>query len=192
MEIGYEKDLLVLPFDHKTSLLKKLYGIEGRAPTNEESEAYSSLKHMVYEGFLESLKMGVPKETAAVLVDDQFGSHILKEAKANGIMTCTPIEKSGQDEFNFEEEDFRAQIRRIDPTIVKVLVRYNPEADKALNNRQLVRLKEACEFAHEIGKKFMFELLVPATASQLAKVNGDKAKYDLELRPKLMVSAMQQ
>jgi len=190
--LGYEKDLLVLPFDHKTSLLKKLFGIEGRPPTKEEAEQYSSLKEMVYEGFLESLKLGVPKQTAAVLVDEQFGAKILKDAKSKGIMTCTPIEKSGQDEFNFEEENFKAQIQRIDPTIVKVLVRYNPENDKSLNTRQLERLKQVSDYVKEIGKKFMFELLVPATEGQLKNSGNDKAKYDLEIRPKVMVRALKE
>ncbi len=189
---GYEKDLLVLPFDHRGSLLKKLFGIEGRLPTPQEAEEYSSLKEMVYEGFLESLKMGVDKETASVLVDEQFGSKILKDAKSKGIMTCTPMEKSGQDEFDFEDRDFREHIRRVDPTIVKVLVRYNPEGEKALNARQLERLKKVSDYCREIGKKFMFELLVPATGGQLAQVGGEKAKYDLEVRPKLMVTALKE
>jgi len=38
----------------------------------------------------------------------------------------------------------------------------------------------------------MFELLVPAEKSQLAKVDGDKKRYDLELRPGLMVGAIEQ
>lgn len=190
--IGYEKDLLVLPFDHRGSLLKKLFGIEGRQPTKEEFDEYKSLKEMVYEGFLESLKMGVPAQTASVLVDEQFGSKILKDAKARGITTCMPTEKSGQDEFDFDDPDFKAHIQRVDPTIVKVLVRYNPGADKTLNQRQLGRLRQVSEFAHKIGKKFMFELLVPATEQQLKSMNGDKAKYDLELRPKLMISAMKE
>lgn len=192
MQVGYEKDLLVLPFDHRGSLLKKLFGIEGRKPTKEEAAEYASLKEMVYEGFLESVKMGVPKDRAAVLVDEEFGSKILKDAKARGFMTAMPTEKSGQDEFDFEHADFREHVKKIDPTIVKVLVRFNPEGDRAMNQRQLARLKQACGFAHEIGKKFMFELLVPATDTQLRQIGNDKAKYDLELRPKLMVRAMQE
>lgn len=190
MAIGYEKDLLVLPFDHRGSLLKKLFGIEGRKPTQEEATEYASLKEMVYEGFLESVKIGVPKDRAAVLVDEEFGARILQDAKEKGFMTAMPTEKSGQDEFDFEYADYKEHIKKIDPTIVKVLVRYNHEGDKAMNERQLSRLKQVCDFAHEIGKKFMFELLVPATQAQFNGVGGDKAKYDLELRPKLMVKAL--
>jgi hypothetical protein len=38
----------------------------------------------------------------------------------------------------------------------------------------------------------MFELLVPAEKAQLDSVNGDKKTYDLEIRPGLMVKAIQQ
>ncbi|VVB99927.1 Uncharacterised protein [uncultured archaeon] len=190
METGYEKDLLILPFDHRGSLLKKLFGIEGRKPTEAEAKEYALLKEMVYEGFLESVKMGVPKQTAAILVDEEFGANILKDAKAKGFMTAMPTEKSGQGEFDFEHADFKGHIKKIDPTFVKVLVRCNPEADRAMNERQLERLKKASDFSHSVGKKFIFELLVPATEQQLRQCSNDKGRYDLELRPKLMVKAM--
>jgi 5-dehydro-2-deoxygluconokinase len=38
----------------------------------------------------------------------------------------------------------------------------------------------------------MFELLVPATPAQLARVKGDKKAYDRELRPGLMAQAVRQ
>ena len=37
----------------------------------------------------------------------------------------------------------------------------------------------------------MFELLVPATPLQLEQVEGDKNAYDLQLRPRLMMQAIQ-
>ena len=37
----------------------------------------------------------------------------------------------------------------------------------------------------------MFELLVPAEKAQLDELKGDKKAYDLELRPKLMVQAIE-
>jgi hypothetical protein len=45
-----------------------------------------------------------------------------------------PVEKSGQDEFDFEYgEDFGSHIEDFDPTFSKVLVRYNPEWDPEVN-----------------------------------------------------------
>ncbi|MCR4368800.1 MAG: DUF2090 domain-containing protein [archaeon] len=187
--MGYKKDLLILPFDHRGSLLKKLFGVEGREPTSEEAEKYADLKHMVYEGFLQSLEMGVPKEKTAVLVDAQFGEKIISDAKKRKIMVAMPVEKSGQEEFDFDEQDFRGHIKRVDPDFVKVLVRFNPEEKGDLNTRQLKRLRQVSDFSREIGKKFIFELLVPPLPKQLATL-GDT--YDLELRPKLMVKAIRQ
>ncbi|MFH1391472.1 MAG: DUF2090 domain-containing protein [Candidatus Diapherotrites archaeon] len=184
--MGYEKDLLILPFDHRGSLLKKLFGIEGRDPTPEETEKYSDLKYMIYEGFLKSLEMGVPKDKAAILIDAQFGMKIIEDAKSKGIMVAMPTEKSGQKEFDFDEPDFKAHIQRVDPTFVKVLVRMNPEDEEELNKRQLGRLKQISEYCKEIGKKFIFELLVPATEEQA----GDN--YDLDIRPKLMVQVIKE
>ena len=56
-----------------------------------------------------------------------------------------------------------------------MLVRYNPEGDRALNQRQAARLKRLSEvLAAENRSRFMFELLVPPEKAQLDKVNGDR------------------
>jgi myo-inositol catabolism protein IolC len=98
-----------------------------------------------------------------------------------------PVEKSGQPEFDFEYgDDFGAHIEKFDPDFSKVLVRYNPEDDPDLNERQFARLKTLADWLHGHDRKFLFELLVPATDDQLASVDGDEDRYDAELRPELM------
>src|SRR5260370_1226108 len=74
----------------------------------------------------------------------------------------------------------------------KVLVRYNPEDDEALNRRQATRLKELGDTAHRQGRYFMFELLVPATTEQLDRLDGDHDGYDKDLRPSLMMGAIKE
>jgi myo-inositol catabolism protein IolC len=99
-----------------------------------------------------------------------------------------PVEKSGQPEFDFEYgERFGEHIERFDPDFVKVLVRYNPDDDPEMNRRQAARLRELSDWLSERQRKFLFELLVPATDDQLASVDGDQKRYDLEVRPGLMV-----
>ena len=71
-----------------------------------------------------------------------------------------------------------------------MLVRYNPEGDKALNQRQAARLKQLSDYLHENDRPYMFELLVPAEKAQLERLGGDKKAYDLRLRPALMVRAI--
>ena len=75
-------------------------------------------------------------------MDEQFGAAILLDAAKHGYSTSCPAEKSGQDEFDFEYgEDFGKHIEKFNPTFCKVLVRYNPEADPVMNQRQAARLK---------------------------------------------------
>jgi 5-dehydro-2-deoxygluconokinase len=127
-------------------------------------------------------------------VDEQFGDAILRDAAANGYSFACPAEKSGQDEFDFEyAADFAKHIEAFRPTFCKVLVRYNPEGEAVLNQRQTARLKQLSDYLHgQSQSRFMFELLVPAEKAQLDRLKGDKKAYDLELRPRLMVQTIQQ
>src|SRR5215471_20629939 len=132
---------------------------------------------------------GVPREKAGILVDEQFGAAILRDARSRNIVTACPLEKSGQAEFDFEYgEDFVSHLEAFDPIFGKVLVRYNPDGDRALNKRQAARLKRLSDFLAARGRsRFMFELLVPPEKTQLERLKGNREAYDLELRPRLMV-----
>jgi len=184
---------LILAFDHRASFIEKMFGIKGRQPTQEERKRISEFKKMIFEGFKAALKKGVPRELAGLLVDEEFGADVLKEARKSGLTFAMPMEKSGQDEFDFEYGDkYPMHIEEFDPTLVKVLVRYNPEGDFMMNKRQLMRLRSLSSYLQSIRKPFLFELLVPATEEQLSKLGEAKEAYDRELRPKLMVEAIKQ
>lgn len=188
-----DRELYVMPFDHRGSFQEKLFGIKGRPPSEDETKAIAGYKKMVYDGFLKALEMGVPKEKAAILVDEQFGEAVARDAKVNGITLCMPVEKSGQDEFDFDYEDFYQQhIEDFSPDYVKVLVRYNTEGDRHMNERQAERLQMLSSYCWEAKRKLLFELLVPATAAQMLAVNEDKKRYEAEMRPRLMVEAIQE
>lgn len=190
MSVGFDKPLYILPFDHRGSFQSKMFGWKG-ALTPEQTAEIARTKEVIYDGFKAALAGGVPKEKAGILVDEQFGAAVLKDAAQNGYSTSCPAEKSGQDEFDFEYgEDFGKHIEAVNPTFCKVLVRYNPGDDAELNRRQAARLKRLSDWLHAHGKLFMFELLVPATAKQLEQVGGDKKAYDRELRPGLMIETI--
>jgi 5-dehydro-2-deoxygluconokinase len=193
MTIGFDKPLYVLPFDHRGSFQTKMFGWKGTL-TAEQTAHVAGAKQVIYDGFKAALAAGVPSAKAGILVDEQFGTAILGDAAKQGYSTSCPAEKSGQDEFDFEYgEDFAKHIETFHPTFCKVLVRFNPEGDKALNQRQAARLKRLSEYLHTKSRSlFMFELLVPAEKAQLDRLKGDKKAYDLELRPRLMVQAIQQ
>jgi myo-inositol catabolism protein IolC len=192
MTVGYDKPLYVLPFDHRGSFQTKMFGWKGDL-TPEQTAEVAAAKAVVYDGFKAALAQGVPQAKAGILVDEQFGAALLRDANRHGTTTCCPAEKSGQDEFDFEYgADFARHIEAMNPTFCKVLVRYNPEGDRALNAAQAARLKKLSDYLHGSKRLFMFELLVPAEKAQLDRLGGDKKKYDLEVRPGLMVGAIQQ
>ncbi len=184
--LGYDKDLFILPFDHRSSFEAGLLGVQGRQADPQEVEQLASYKRVIYEGFLEALEKGVPVGTAAILVDQKYGEELLADANKRGITTCTSVERSGQPEFDFEYgENFTQRLRDTGPTFAKALVRYNPGGDGSVNENQRRRLKVLSDHAHSVGYKFMFELLVPATEGQLESVEQDRQAYDLNLRPEL-------
>jgi myo-inositol catabolism protein IolC len=186
MTLGYEGDLYILAFDHRGSFQKKFFWIEGAA-NPDEALAIIDAKTVIFEGMERALADGVSNEAAGILVDEQFGTEIARAAKRDGIKLAMPAEKSGQDEFDLEYgEEFSAHIEAFDPAFTKVLVRYNPEGDGATNARQSARLKQLSDWLHHTGRRFLFELLVPAEPHQLDVVDHDGGRFDREVRPHLM------
>ncbi len=192
MVMGYTKPLYILPFDHRASYITGLFG--WKEPLNvEQVDAVAASKQVIYEGFKKAVATNVPKEAVGILVDEEFGVGILRDAREGGYITAASIEKSGQDEFDFVYgDDFAKHIEDVDPTFAKVLVRYNPEADAVMNKRQAERLRRLSEYLQKAQRLFMFELLVPGETKQLEHVENDKAAYDLQLRPRLMARAIQE
>jgi myo-inositol catabolism protein IolC len=186
MALGYDGRLYILAFDHRGSFQKKMFGIEGD-PTPEQTETIADAKHLIFEGLLKATEQGAEAGVTGCLVDEQFGGDIPVQAKDAGLTLAMPVEKSGQNEFDFEYgEEFGDHIERFDPDFSKVLVRYNPDGDAEMNRRQTERLRRLSDWLHERDRKFLFELLVPAEDSQLEQVGGDGDRYDAELRPELM------
>jgi myo-inositol catabolism protein IolC len=192
-DLGYDKPLYILPFDHRGSFQTKMFGWPGKLTPQQTAEITAS-KRVIYDGFEGALQAGVPERKAGILVDEQFGSAILLNARASGYTTACPAEKSGQVEFDFEYgEDFAGHIEKMHPTFCKALVRYNPEGDRELNVRQAMQLKRLSAYLREKSpSRFMFELIVPPEKAQLDRLGGDKTAYDLHLRPMLMVETIEE
>jgi myo-inositol catabolism protein IolC len=192
MTLGYDKPLYMLAFDHRGSFQKDLLGI-ARVPSPAEAERISDAKRILFEAFEIALANGLDRQSLGLLADEQFGADIARKTKAAGAALAMPVEKSGQAEFDFEfGDDFGRHIEDFDPTFAKVLVRYNPGGDPELNRRQADRLRRLSDWLHERDRKFLFELLVPATPAQLEAVSGDARRYDFEVRPGLVVDAIRE
>ena len=191
MALGYDGKLYILAFDHRGSFQKKMFGIEGE-PTPEETETIADAKKLIFEGMVKAVEDGAEAGATGVLVDEQFGSDIPTLAHRDGLKLAMPVEKSGQNEFDFQYGgDFGAHIEKFPVDFSKVLVRYNSDDDAEMNERQLGRLKQLADWLHGEERKFLFELLVPATDDQLSQVGGDTDRYDAELRPELMRRAIE-
>ncbi len=191
MITGYTRPLYLLPFDHRASYISGLFG--WKEPLNAEQMAtVADSKRVIYAGFQQALVDQVPKDRVGILVDEEFGAAILRDAAGKGYTTALSVEKSGQKEFEFAYGDDIAQhIEAFHPTFAKVLVRYNPEGDAALNVRQATRLARLSDYLHRGQTLFMFELLVPPEPMHLQQLDGDKNAYDLRVRPHLMLQAIQ-
>lgn len=190
--MGYDKPLYILAFDHRASFAKKMFGVAGK-PSPVQTKNIADAKMVIFEGFCAAVKAGIPKESAAVLVDEQFGDAVLRQARKEGYLTCLAAEKSGKDDFEFEYgENFEAHIEKYRPNFVKALIRYNPQGNKVLNASQRTRLKILADFCHKRKYLFLIEPLIPPTDEQLAQAGDDEERYDLEIRPELMVDMIEQ
>src|SRR3972149_9694966 len=162
-EIGWKQPLYILPFDHRNTFSKELFS-STRILNEYQIDKIKEVKQIIYEAFLMSLDRGMPKEYAAILVDEQYGDKIIKDAILRSINVCLSVEKSGQLEFDFEYgSDFATHIQKYNPTFCKVLVRYNPESNPEINKRQLQKLAVLNNFCKANNYKFLAEILIPPT-----------------------------
>jgi myo-inositol catabolism protein IolC len=190
MSLGYDKTLYLMAFDHRGSFEHDLFGATEPVPP-QVRDGIVSVKEIIYDGHVQALAEGAPASACGVLIDEEFGAGVARRAKAEGVPLAMPVERSGQEEFQFQYgDDFGAHIESFDPTFVKVLVRYNPDGDPDLNRRQTERLARLSHWLRDRDRKFLFELLVPATNEQLDRFGGDQRRYDRGLRPDLVVATI--
>jgi myo-inositol catabolism protein IolC len=190
MTLGYDKTLYLLAFDHRGSFEHDLFGASEPVPA-QVRDGIIKVKEIIFDAHARALAEGAPRDACGVLVDEEFGTGVARQAKADHVPLAMPVEKSGQEEFEFQYgDDFGAHIEAFDPTFAKVLVRYNPDGDAAANQRQTERLARLSRWLRDRDRNFLFELLVPATEDQLARFGGDQRAYDRELRPDLVVETI--
>ena len=190
MTLGYDKPLYLMAFDHRGSFEHDLF--KASEPVSAQvRDGITRVKEIIFAALVRALAEGAPRSACGVLVDEEFGAGIARRAQAERVPLAMPVEKSGQEEFEFQYADeFGAHIEAFDPTFSKVLVRYNPDGDAGLNARQTERLARLSAWLQERGRKFLFELLVPATKDQLDRFGGDQRAYDRQLRPDLVVATI--
>jgi RpiB/LacA/LacB family sugar-phosphate isomerase len=176
--------LYILPFDHRGSF-KKIIGVQDPL-TKKDVQKIKDYKQIIYSAFK---KAKLSKEDAGILVDETYGKGILLSAKKKKIITCYTLEKSGQKEFFFDRKDYRNRLSYFKPSYAKVLLRYNPAGNKAMNKRQAKKLAELTKYLKKVNVGFLLEVLEIPTEKQLKKYKT-KTNFDHKLRAKLMVKAI--
>lgn len=186
MDLGYNKPLCILAFDQRGSLLHDVFSVGSDGITPEIADQMERIKLAIYEGFRYAVERGLPVESAAILVDEQFGHAALADAKFHGYTIALTTERSGTEVFDFEYgDDFTEHLLEYRPTFAKALVRRNPEVKGGLSLAEHARLAKLREFCDREGIKLLIELIIPPSAADLALVDQDYDRFDREIRPGL-------
>jgi 5-dehydro-2-deoxygluconokinase len=184
--------LFILAMDQRDSIEQKLYELD-HAPTPEEAASIAANKLLVYRGFVDAVATMPAGGSPAFLVDEQYGASPAVLAAADERVTLAmPIEASGRQWFDFGYgHQWRAHAEFFGTDHAKVLIHDNPELDRAEREQQASRVAEVSAWAEHASRPLIVELLVGATDEQLAKVGGDTARYDREVRPGLTVEIIE-
>jgi myo-inositol catabolism protein IolC len=182
--------IFILAMDHRASFGASLFGVKDDRPTAEQAHRMREAKDLTYSA-LHSIHDQTGAGRAAVLVDERYGQQVIDEARKDSVVLATPIEASGHDWFTLEWGDgWLDHVRTVAPDYAKVLVRDNPEFDAATRRRQFDALAEVSAALRDAGVAFLYELLVPATPSQLDSAGNDGDRYDRDIRPWLTVQVL--
>ena len=177
--------LHILAFDHRTSFVRAFLGVEGK-PRPADVERAGLAKTVIAEGLLRAVADGgVDRAAVAALVDATYGADAIGQLRDGGIPIAVPVEESGRRELAFED-GWRERLETLEPAWVKVLVRFNPQGDPAINSRQIASLRELMEACASADRSVMLELLVPPEPGQ------GGPRYDVDVRPALVVNAIEQ
>ena len=183
--------IFALAFDHRNSLRRDFMHLTGQ-PAPDQHATMVAAKGIVTDALIAAAPQVSP-DTPVLLIDHEYGGQFVPRAQAAGISVAMPVEESGQAELRYlcgghPERVIAAQ----HPDYVKVLIRYNPGGDTAMNARQRGRLRELSNWLEGRPEQLMLELLVPPERAQLAAAGHDQSRFDRETRAGLTVTAIDQ
>jgi myo-inositol catabolism protein IolC len=183
--------VFALAFDHRNSFRRDFMQLAGE-PTPEQHAAMVAAKGVVVDALLAAV--AAPELDAGnvvLLIDHEYGGDFVPKAQAGGIRIAMPVEMSGQRELRYVCGGHpESLIVACQLDYVKVLVRYNPDGDTAMNARQRARLRELATLLEGRPEQLMLELLVPPEDAQLAAVGYDRGRFDREVRATLTATAV--
>ena len=184
-------EIFALAFDHRNSLRRDFMHLTGQ-PAPEQHATMVAAKGIVTDALIAAAPQVSP-DTPVLLIDHEYGGQFVPRAQAAGVKVAMPVEESGQAELRYLCDGHPEHV--VDahhPDYVKVLIRYNPGGDTAMNARQRGRLRQLSDWLDGRPERLMLELLVPPEPAQLAAVADDQSRFDRHTRAALTVQAIDQ
>lgn len=161
------KPLFILPFDHRSGLTRELFNVV-YPPNVTTGRKIMALKRVIFEGFLKAYPTAQKYGECGILVDEEFGTPILNEAKRKGILCVVSTETSGTSTFEFvHKRGFGRALVERDPSYAKALVNYTI-GDDELNEEKMAKLRQLSDFCITEGIPLMLEPLVHGKKSPLS------------------------
>jgi len=98
------------------------------------------------------------REFGALLLDAQYSSDVIAEARRDGVVAGTPAEKAGAFPLAWATEPFD---RALIGAFVKVLVRFRPDDADEIRDGQWHKLDTLQSWCRRAGTQLVVEVLVP-------------------------------
>jgi myo-inositol catabolism protein IolC len=180
-------DIYMLAFDHEVEF-DELF-VSGETSSLRERSLIRFAKSLVFSGVETAISRGLPRENAAILIDELYGTAVAREATDAGVSFSMPVDPPGR-EFTFRFDDWQGHLEHYKPTWAKPLLWLNVEGDAEKNRRQVERAKQLQTWLHDNGQQLLVEILILPEEHQLASVGGSRARFEAELLPGLITKAM--
>jgi len=186
------RPLLILAADHRSSLERDLYGLTA-APTPEQAAWISADKMLIYQALLDAVPELAPSAQPGILIDEQYGAAIAELAARTGgvVSLAMPVEASGEQWFRHAYDDWQVHAGFFATDYAKIAIRDHPGLEPGQRAAQADRLATVSDWAAANDRALIVELLVPASAADLAAAGGTVASYDATLRPERTVQVIE-
>jgi myo-inositol catabolism protein IolC len=177
------RPLLILAADHRNSLERDLYGLTA-TPTPEQAARISAGKMLIYQALLDAIPQLPTSAQPGILIDEQYGATIaeLVVSAGDAISLAMPVEASGGQWFQYAYDDWQAHAGLFATSHAKVLIRDNPGLEPSQRAAQAERLAKVSDWAAANDRALIVELLVSASAADLAPADGAVASDVATLR----------
>jgi myo-inositol catabolism protein IolC len=187
------RPLLILAADHRSSLERDLYGLTA-PPAPAQAARISADKMLIYQALLDAVPQLPASAQPGILIDEQYGASVAELATraVDAISLAMPVEASGEQWFHYAYDDWQAHAALFATDHAKVLIRDNPGLEPGQRAAQAEHLARVSDWAAANDRALIVELLVPASAPDLAATGGVVvASHDTTLRTEHTVQVIE-